>query len=77
MVRNGSECGDVILRYLESSGFHLYSAHNQAHLAGPLPDMAAAIAEARRLGAPMIWQQTVDNRGRALGDPFKLLYPPL
>jgi hypothetical protein len=65
----------VVLRF-DSSGFHLYTAKTQAHVAGPLSNLAAAIEEAWRLGAPVIWQQSVDNRGRPLGNPFRLSPPP-
>ncbi len=68
---------DVILRGDTLTGFHIVDAITGAHIAGPLPSLLAAIEAARQHGARAIWQQSVDNRGRALGDPMRLLYPPL
>jgi hypothetical protein len=31
---------------------------------------------ARELGGSAFWQQSVDNRGRPLGEPFRLLHAP-
>ena len=70
-----SRHGDVILRGDTHSGFHLYDARTDAHLAGPIPSLPAAIEVARQHGAPAIWQQNTDNRGRPLGEPFRLLHP--
>lgn len=67
---------DVILRGDASTGFHIYAADTQIHLEGPIRPLPAAIELARQYGA-VVWQQNVDNRGRALGEPFRLLYPPL
>ena len=67
---------DVILRGDVSGDFHIYAADTQAHLAGPVGSLSAAIELARQYGA-VVWQQSVDNRGRAVGEPFRLLHPPL
>jgi hypothetical protein len=61
---------DVILRGDTSTGFHIVDAMTEAHLAGPLSSLSAAIEAARQHGACGVWQQSVDNRGRALGDPI-------
>lgn len=76
MRSSASRNSDVILRGDVAAGFHLYAADTQRHLAGPLPSLPAAIEVAHQYG-PVIWQQSVDNRGRALGEPFRLLHPPL
>ena len=68
---------DVILRGDPLIGFHIIDALTEAPIAGPLPSLSAAIEAAWQHGAYAIWQQSVDNRGRALGDPMRLLYPPL
>lgn len=68
---------DVVLRGDTVTGFHIVDAITEAHIAGPLPSLSAAIEAARQHGAHAVWQQSVDNRGRALGDSMRLLYPPL
>jgi hypothetical protein len=76
MAGRASANKDVILRGDASAGFHLYAADTDVHLAGPLLPLAAAVEVARQYGG-VIWQQSVDNRGRVLGDPLRLLHPPL
>ena len=76
MAGSASTNNDVILRGDASAGFHLYDADTDFHLAGPLPSVAAAVEVARQYGA-VIWHQGVDNRGRVLGEPFRLLHPSL
>ena len=66
------EAGDVILRATASSGFEVIDAITHRIVAGPLATAHAAIAAAMQYGARGIWQQSIDNRGRVLGDPYKL-----
>jgi hypothetical protein len=44
-------------------------------LATSIPTLDAAIETARQHGASAIWQQSLDNRGGPLGDPFRCLHP--
>ena len=76
MAGSASTNKDIILRGDASGGFHLYTADTEVHLAGPLPSLPTAIEVAREYGG-VVWQQSVDNRGRVLGAPFRLLHPPL
>jgi hypothetical protein len=66
--------GDVFLRGDLIGGFHVLNAISLEPIAGPIPSIEGAIEVARRHGGA-IWQQTLDNRGRPLGDPFRLLRP--
>jgi hypothetical protein len=60
--------GDVILRATIDGAFRVVDATNLACLAGPLP-LRAALAYAHDRGAPRIFHQGVDKRGRLMGDP--------
>lgn len=62
--------GDVILRASIDGSFHVLDAISFARVTGPLP-LAAALAYAYALGAPHIFQQAVDRRGRPMGDPAR------
>jgi len=66
--------GDVFLRGDVIGGFHVLNAISLEHIAGPISSIEGAIEVARRHGGA-IWQQSLDNRGRPLGDPFRLLHP--
>jgi len=66
--------GDVFLRGDAMGGFHVLDAMSLEPIAGPIHSVEVAI-EVARLHGGAIWQQTVDNRGRPLGDPFPLLRP--
>ena len=67
---------DVLLRACPSGpGFELVHPTTFGRLAGPVATIFAAVEAARSLGANAIWQQSFDNRGRPLGDPFRLLRP--
>jgi hypothetical protein len=69
----GSKLGSVVLRAAFNDGFVLADLQTDALVERNLPSLQAAVEAARRLGVTEIWQQNVDNRGRPLGDPFKLL----
>ena len=62
--------GDVILRASIDGAFHVLDASSLAPVAGPLP-LVAALAYAHHRGAPHIFQQAVDKRGRLMGDPVR------
>jgi hypothetical protein len=72
---NKPKRGDLFLRGDVTVGFELIDALTSATIEHALPSVRAAIEAARRHGAGTIWQQTVDNRGRPLGDPFRLVSP--
>jgi hypothetical protein len=63
--------GDVILRGSIDGAFTVLDAIKRDRVAGPLP-LQEAVAYARQHGAPNIFQQSVDGRGRILGDPSRL-----
>lgn len=66
------QVGDVLIRGLRQSRFELVDVVTLKHLAGPFDSFAGAVDAARTRNARAIWQQNVDDRGRALGDPFRL-----
>jgi hypothetical protein len=68
--------GDVFLRGDVEQGFHIVDATTLKPIAAAVPTVEAAVEVARLHGAGAIWQQTFDNRGRPLGDPFRLMRPP-
>lgn len=63
--------GDLILRASIGGAFHVVDATTQDRVAGPLP-LTAALAYLNQPGVPHVFQQTVDLRGRLLGDPVRL-----
>ena len=68
------QLGDVLLRANSVGGFQIVDAVSGKVVIASLPTLEAAVEAARGRGA--IWQQSVDNRGRPLGDPYRLLHPP-
>ena len=75
MIRE-PQLGDVLLRGDIVNGFQIVDVVSRRVLGGMIPTIEAAVEAARRRGAPAIWQQPVDNRGRLLGEPFRFLRPP-
>ena len=63
--------GDVILRASMDGAFTVVDATSLARVAGPFP-LQTALKFATDHGAPHIFQQVVDKRGRLLGDPLLL-----
>ena len=63
--------GDVLIRGEVGGGFEIVDALKFTRLSGHLPTLQEAMTTARLKGG-RIWQQTVDARGRALGDPVPL-----
>jgi hypothetical protein len=66
------QADDVLLRGSDETGFELVNPLTLNRVHGPFLTMVAAVEAARGLGAK-VWQQSFDNRGRPLGDPFPLL----
>ena len=62
---------DVILQGSIDGVFSVVDALAKHRIAGPL-SLQKALAFARQYGAPSIFQQSVDGRGRLLGDPSRL-----
>jgi hypothetical protein len=69
------ESGDVIIRSLSEDGFLLVDAVTRKTLNGPFPTFADALNAALGFVKPgaTIWQENVDNRGRPLGPPFRVV----
>jgi hypothetical protein len=63
--------GDVLIRGEVGGGFEIVDAVTRDRLSGHVPSLQQAIVIARLKGG-RIWQQAVDARGRALGDPVPL-----
>lgn len=66
------QVGDILIRALKNQRFTLMDVVTTKFLSGPFDGFPAAAAAARARKARMIWQQNVDDRGRALGDLFVL-----
>ena len=64
--------GDVLLRGDGYVGFELVKALTLETIQTNIPSLEAVVEVARHYGAGAIWQQSFDNRGRALGDPVRL-----
>ena len=72
LQRLAPRAGDVLLRGDGNDGFELVKAKTHEPVQTNIPTLEAAIEVARTHGAGVVWQQSVDNRGRALGDPVRL-----
>jgi hypothetical protein len=70
-VRPGPQPGDLVLRGSFSAGFEIVDAATEEHIAGPM-QLSRAIQAAKAYGAIALWQQNVDDRGRALGRPQRI-----
>ena len=64
--------GDILIRNSAGDMFLLTDVVTGKHIAGPFKGYLLAAAAARIRGTRAIWRQNVDERGRPLGDPFKL-----
>ena len=62
------EAGDVVLRGSTNHGYQIVDAISHRLLGGPVASVTAALELAAQHGATTVWQQSVDNRGRPLGD---------
>jgi hypothetical protein len=70
------QVGDILIRNTASDMFLLTDVVTGKHIAGPFKGFMLAAAAARIRGGRAIWQQNVDERGRPLGEPFKLPEQP-
>jgi hypothetical protein len=64
--------GDVLLRGSHDSGFTVSDAVTEKVLSSPL-EFRAAIAFARAQGAEQIWRQQLDERGRPIDRPVRIV----
>lgn len=71
----GIESGDLVIRGTIADGFELVEAITSRYVAGPFEMFATAMVAARVRHPHAIWQQSVDHRGRLLGDPLRLPLP--
>ena len=68
--------GDLLIRDV-AFGYVVVDAVTMHPLGPPYRTIADAAVNARRLSATgHVWRQTVDGRGRPLGDPFLLELQP-
>ena len=72
---DGPRQGDALLRGDAIQGFNVVDAISLQPIAGRIFSREAAMDVARLYGGA-VWHQTVDNRGRPLGDPIRLLWRP-
>jgi hypothetical protein len=68
------QVGDVLLRGDGYQGFELVRAVTLEPIQSHIPTLEAVVEVARANGAGAIWQQSFDNRGRALGDAVRLFH---
>ncbi len=61
---------DVVIRNTMNEAFEIVDAQSFEHLAGPYDSFAVAIAVAPSYTTGQVFQQVLDNRGRAMGDPL-------
>ena len=66
------EPGDIVIRGTTAQGFELVDPLSARHIAGPFATFTVAAIAARAKGARVIWQQSIDHRGRSLGEPLRL-----
>ena len=66
------QIGDLLVRMSGAGRFELVDVVTLTLVAGPFDGFAGAMTAARERGVRAIWQQNVDDRGRPLGDPFRL-----
>ena len=65
--------GDILIRSLtRDHQFTLLDIVMERTIAGPFEGFQSAVAHARSLAVRAVWQQSVNARGRVLGDPFRL-----
>jgi hypothetical protein len=64
--------GDLILRGSFGTGFELVDAVTHTVKVSNLPTVESALKAAMRLQPNCVWQQNVDERGRPIGELFRL-----
>jgi hypothetical protein len=65
-------CVSTLHQYDAAGGFDVVDAVTHHMVASPVSDATSAVAAAVRCGAKSIWQQSVYNRGREMGEPYLL-----
>jgi hypothetical protein len=69
----GPQLGDILIRGTTANGYTVLDAITFRPCAGsPLGDLHSAVALARSLTMGEVWQQSVDHRGRPVGEPLRL-----
>ena len=68
---------DVVIRNTANEEFEVIDAETHEHLGGPYHSFALAIAAAGAQTSGNVFQQVLDNRGRAMGDPLPIRPHPL
>jgi hypothetical protein len=71
------QSGDLVLRGDQTAGVEIVDAVTRKRIAGRFRTIEAAVATARFYGALSIWQESVDNRGRPLGQAYRLERTPI
>ena len=69
------ESGDVLLRGSHATGFVVRDAVTRELISWSV-DLKTALVVARERGAPTVWQQLTDDRGRPLGQPRRFTTSP-
>lgn len=64
--------GDILIRAATTRGFVVVDAITGQHIAGPFETFTCALSAAKAKRPGSIWQQSVDHRGRRMGDPIRL-----
>ena len=64
--------GDILIRAATTRGFVVVDAITGRHIAGPFETFSCALSAAKAKRPGSIWQQSVDHRGRRMGDPIRL-----
>lgn len=73
---HGPKPGDVLIRETVV-GYTVLDAVALYELSGPYSSIARAFVAAKtQISSGHIWRESVDHRGRPLGDPFVLELPP-
>ena len=60
---------DVVIRNTANENFELVDAHTFERVAGPYRSFEVAMAVARSYTTGNLFHQTLDNRGRVMGEP--------
>jgi hypothetical protein len=71
-MRSSPERGDLIIRNRLTETFDVVDAETGRLIAGPFASFAIAIDAAKDRRPGRVWQQSFDQRGRALGDPVRV-----
>ena len=73
---HGPQPGDVLIREMVG-GYTVVDAVTLYELSGPYASIGRAFVAAQaRISSGHIWRESVDHRGRPVGEPFVLELPP-